>query len=186
MKHRDVILVATLIGFACFMQSSLALDVNVYGLCERNMSLDLDPNIQIVPDENDEQSSGIFAQDFTIARAIPKGCAVLQIMDVYDDDMLLFGPEFITEVWTMSVGLAMTDFTEYEYNDLVVDSWSTIDSSGNNVTVTTIATNNTLMNAMGSKADVANWNLGGNTYAGLISFFDRNTTKQIIGTLTIN
>lgn len=184
MKQRYVVLVATLL--ACFMQSSLALEINVYGLCERNMSLDLDPSVRIVSDEDEEQSDGIFAQSFTIARAVPTGFATLQIMDVYDDDMLLLGPEFISESWTFGVGLGITYFSENEYNDLIIGNWSTIDSRGNEVMVTTITTNKTLMSFMGDEADVANWNLQGNTYAGLISFFDRNTTEQIIGTLTVS
>ena len=112
---------------------------------------------------------------------------MLQIMDVYDEDMKLFGPDFISQTWIMgiSIGTSMLSINE-DNSNRIIGNWTAIDSMGNNVTVSTMSTNNSLMSAFGKTAEISNWNIGENKYAGLVSFLDRNTTRQIIGTLKLS
>lgn len=166
---------------------SMALDTKVYTLCESNLSINLTPEFQIVPDETSSQSDGAFSQGFTIARSQPSGVAMLQIMDVYDEDMKLFGPEFISQSWTMGVSIGASLFSmDEDYSDRTIENWSAVDSMGNNVTVSTMSTNNSLLSVFGNTADVSNWNIGEDKYAGLVSFFDKNVTREIIGTLKLS
>lgn len=181
------IIMGVLVVFAMCSITSMALDTKVYTLCENNLSINLTPGFQIVPDESNSQTDGAFSQDFTIVSSQSKGTAMLQINDVYDEDMKLFGPEFISRTWVMgvSIGTSMLSMNE-AYSDNIIGNWSATDSMGNNVTVSTMSTNNSLMSAFGKTAEISNWNIGENKYAGLISFFDRNTTRQIIGTLKLS
>lgn len=89
----------------------------------------------------------MLGEGFTITGA-RKGIAFLQIMDVYDEDMKSFGPEFISNTWTMGVNIGMG------------------------------------ASLLGSEENYGN-NMIGNWYAGLVSFFDRNTTENIIKTLKL-
>lgn len=181
------IIQGALVVLAMCSMISMALDTKVYTLCESNLSINLTPGFQIVPDGSSSQSDGAFSQGFTIASSQSRGMAMLQIMDVYDEDMKLFGPEFISQSWMMgvSIGASLLSMDE-DYSDRTIENWSAVDSRGNNVTVSTMATNNSLLSALGKTADVSNWNIGEDRYAGLVSFFDKNTTKQIIATLDIN
>ena len=114
---------------------------------------------------------------------------MLQINDVYDEDMKLFGPEFISRSWVMgvSIGASMLSASDGRSDgDNIIGNWTAIDSMGNNVTVSTMSTNNSLMSVFGKTAEISNWNIGENKYAGLISFLDKNTTSQIIGTLKLS
>ena len=112
---------------------------------------------------------------------------MLQIMDVYDEDMKFFGPEFISQTWTMGVSIGASLLSmEEDYSDRTIENWFAVDFMGNNVTVSTMSTNNSLLSAFGKTAEVSSWNIGEDRYAGLVSFFDKNTTRQIIETLTIN
>jgi hypothetical protein len=38
---------------------------------------------------------------------------------------------------------------------------------------------------MGNKANFANWNIEKNVHVGMLSFFDKNTTTQIVNTLDL-
>ncbi|MEI8003286.1 MAG: hypothetical protein WCG94_03020 [Methanothrix sp.] len=186
MRSGEIIIGALLVLAVCSMASA-TLDAKVYTLCESNLSINLSQGFKIIPDENVDSSDGSFAQGFTIVGSQTKGTAILQIMDVYNEDMKLFGPEFISRSWILGVniGASMLSMDE-DYSDKTIGNWSTLDYLGNNVTVSTITTNGSIIGAFGKTADISNWNIGENKYAGLISFFDRNTTKQIIGSLKVS
>lgn len=186
MRFCRIILAALAVLAICSM-ISMALDTKVYTLCESNLSMNLTPGFQIVPDESSSQSDGAFLQGFTITNSQSRGMAMLQIMDVYDEDMKLFGPEFISQTWIMgvSMGASLLSLDE-DYNDRIIENWFAIDSMGNNVTVSTMSTNNSLLSVFGKTADVSNWNIGEDKYAGLVSFLDKNATREIIGTLKLS
>lgn len=108
-------------------------------------------------------------------------------MEVYDEDMILYGPEFISNSWIAGITFAASWLgMEEEYKDRTIEIWHALDSKGNNVTVNTISTNDSFLTGFGKTAEVSNWDIGGNRYAGLVSFFDRNTTMQIIETLDVS
>ncbi|MDM7913617.1 MAG: hypothetical protein QUS09_11025, partial [Methanotrichaceae archaeon] len=166
---------------------SVALDTKVYTLCERNLSLNLSEDFRIIADENGGDWAGFFSQSFTIANKQSKGMAMLQIMDVYDEDMKALGPDFISQSWVMGVSIGASLLSSDDgISDRVIGNWTAVDPVGNNVNVNTITNNNSLLSAFGKTADVASWNIGDDRYAGLVSFYDKNTTKQIIGTLVVN
>lgn len=202
----DKIILWTL-GFliVCSMASA-TLDAKVYKLCESNLSINLSDGFKMVPDDNGDASDGSFTQSFTIGNSRIKGTAMLQIMDVYDEDLKLFSPEFISNTWKMGVGIAASpgaassmlsqeDDEAYlnrfmmeeieDYSDKSIGNWTTIDYKGNNVTVDTLSTEGSIFSVFGKTADICHWNIGGDRYAGLLSFFDRDTTQQIIGTLVV-
>lgn len=185
-KLRKLIMGLLLITMA-FSLTSMALDTKVYTLCENNLSINLTPEFKIVPSEDSASSNGIFAQSFTIANGHSKGMAILSIMDVYDEDMILFGPEYISNAWLTGINLATSLLSgDDQYKDQIICNWYALDSMGNNVTVSTISTNGSIMSSFGKTVDASNWNIGGNKYAGLYSFFDKNTTEQIIGSLKLS
>lgn len=176
-----------------FSIASATLDAKVLTLCERNLSINLSEGFKIVANDDLTSSEGSFAQGFTIVGTQTKGSAMLQVMDIYDEDTLLYGPEFISRTWKMGVNIAasmlsLEDDAEDEGNftDNFLGNWSTTDYLGNNVSVTTINAEGSLLSAFGETADIAHWNIGENRYVGLVSFFDQNTTKQIIGSMQVN
>lgn len=189
----------------CAMGSS-ALDARVYALCESNISMNLSQGFRIVPDESIDSSSGYLSQNVNIVNSRMKGTAMLHIMDVFDEDMKLFGSEYISEIWKMGIGIATSPgigssllsseendngeraiLREMEtYSDKSIGNWTATDYAGNNVTVSTIPTEGGILNMFGKTADICHWNIGEDKYAGLVSFFDRNTTQQIIGTLQVS
>jgi len=185
MKYRTILLGLFLVMAAACLTAQAAMNIPVYTLCEKNLSLDPGPEFKIVPDEDTSSSEyGMFSQGFTIAGK--PGLAMLQIMDVYDEDTLILGDEFFSQsyVMGMSIGASILSLSE-DSGDRIIGSWNATDSMGNNVTVSTLNTSNSLFSVMGKTADVASWNIGGNRYAGLLSFLDQNTTRQIIGTLKV-
>jgi len=68
----------------------------------------------------------------------------------------------------------------------ITGNWSTISSGGENVTVDTIDAKGTVFGLYGREMDMVFWNVDGNSYAYLMSSFDKNITRQIINTLEIN
>jgi hypothetical protein len=185
MKYGTIILGLLLVAMAACMPASADVNVPVYTLCERNLSLDLGSELKIGPDEDTTgDDGGMFSQGFKIAGR--QGQALLQIMDVYDEDTLFLGPEFISKSWVMGVSLEAYLFSlDEDSGDRITGNWTATDSMGNNVTVSMLNTSNSLLSFIGKKADLACWNIGENRYAGLLSFLDRNTTRQIIGTLKV-
>ena len=181
------IILGVLVVLAMCSMTSMALNTKVYTLSENNLSINLTSGFQIVPDKSTSQTDGAFTQGFTIASSRSKGMAMLQINDVYDENMKLFGPEFISQTWItgVSIGASLLGMNG-DNSNRIIGNWSATDSVGNNVTVSTMSTNNSLLSAFGKTAEVSNWNIGGNKYAGLVSFFDKNTTRQIIGTLKLS
>lgn len=185
MRYGSIILGLLLVATAACLPASADVNVPVYTLCEKNLSFDLGSDLKIVPDEDTSSSEGgMFSQGFTIAGR--QGQALLQIMDVYDRDTQILGPEFFSQsyVMGMSLGASLLSLSE-DSGDRIIGSWNATDSMGNNVTVSTLNTSNSLFSVMGKTADVASWNIGENRYAGLLSFLDQNTTRQIIETLKV-
>jgi hypothetical protein len=64
-----------------------------------------------------------------------------------------------------------------------LSTWPVTSSQGQNVTVHSLSFPGS--NATISSADVTLLYLGGSTYAGMVSTFDRNTTRSIISTIAI-
>lgn len=206
MRSGGIILWTLAVLTMCSLASA-TLDAKVYTLCESNLSINLSDGFKLVPDDNADTSGGSFTQSFTIGNSRIKGTAMLQIMNVYDEDLKLFGPEFISNTWKIGVGIAASPgaassmlsleddeaylnrflMKELEgYSDKSIGNWTAIDYKGNNVTVGTINTEGSIVSVFGKTADISHWNIGEDKYAGLISFFDRNTTMQIIGSLRLS
>ena len=182
-----IIILWTFVAIAVCSVASATLDAKVYTLCESNLSINMTPGFKMVQDEDADSSEGSLTQGFTIVSTQNKGTAIVQIMDVYDEDMKLYGPDFISQSWLLGVNIGASILSSDEdYSDKTIGNWSTIDYMGNNVTVSTITTNGSIISVFGKTADISHWNIGEDRYAGLISFFDRDITKQIIGSLHIS
>lgn len=164
--------------------SSATLDAKVYTLCEKNISIDLPSNFNLIPNKSASGSEGVFFHGVTITGTGSKGVAMLVIMDVYDENLKYFDTETLSQLMTGAMSL----FSYYS-NDLetgnITGNWSTVDANEENVTINTMDTKGTLFSMFGKKIDLAFWNIQDSKYAYMMSTFDKNTTSKIINTLEI-
>ncbi len=185
MRSGGILLGAFLVISMCSL-SSVALETKVYTLCEHNLSVNLTPDFRIVADKGTESPSDTFMQVFMITDSKSSGSAMLQVIDIYDETITALNPSMVSQLLANSVS-TVASYLSVTGTDSenVIGNWSTIDFLGQNVTVNTMNTKGTPLNVFGKTADIAYWNIGENKYAGLISFFDKNTTQQIINTLEL-
>ena len=64
-------------------------------------------------------------------------------------------------------------------------NWSVVNNNGKN-TVHAVDIGNTSLKYMGNTVYFANWKVGRSMYVGMMSFFDKNATKQIVKTLAVS
>jgi hypothetical protein len=171
-----IILVATV---CC--SPTLALNTKVYSLSEGNLSIDVGPGFELAQQEVDNSNNGSFNQNLRVINSQTKGLAVIQITNLYDETLKAFDPAAISELWIQgAISSALKDGGKPAGN------WSAISSKGMNTTVHTVSLINTSMSYMGETVEIANWIVGKNTHIGIMSFFNKNVTRQIIKTLTIS
>lgn len=107
--------------------------------------------------------------------------AMVQIMTVYDPTTKALDPDMISQLWMLgALESAASDGAN------VTGNWTATSSLGENVTVTSVKVVEPKLKSMGSTVEIANWMIDDDIYAGIMSFFDRNTTKKMIESLEIN
>jgi|WetSurMetagenome_2_1015567.scaffolds.fasta_scaffold70781_4 hypothetical protein len=188
MRSEKIVLVALIVAAICSIASA-TLDAKVYTISENNISINLTPNFRLVPDQSGTESpAGLFMQSFTITGTGTKGLATLAIMDVYDENMKALGPEAISQLFSGSFSSIISSISSLDdtERDNIVGNWSTLDNNGENVTIEIMDTKGSLLSMYGKKVDMAFWNIKDDSYAFLISSFDKDITSKIVNTLEIN
>ena len=180
MRFQKTIIGVLLVTISCVF-ASLAMETEVYTLAERNLSLDENLGFEVAAKTVENNTGGSFIEDLTITNIKTKGMAMVQIMTVYDPTMKALGPDKISQLWMQgALESAASDGAN------VTGNWTATSSLGENVTITSVKVIEPKIKAMGSTMEIANWMIDDDIYAGIMSFFDRNTTTKIIENLEIN
>jgi hypothetical protein len=119
--------------------------------------------------------------DFVINNTATPGAAFISIMSVYDDIMSKMSPGALSELFLVG-GISGVEAR----GDVEIGYWTAVDHKGNNVTVHTLSTNDERVQELGSKYDMAIWDLEKSTYAVMVSLFDKNNTTQAIKTMAVS
>jgi hypothetical protein len=175
------IITGTILALAICAWSSSALNTDVYILSERNLSIDLGPGFEVTQKKVDNCSAGYFVQDLMIANNNTNGVAVLQIMDLYDAAQRALNSSAVSEQWNQGMMSAAV-----EDGGKSAGNWSAQNAKGQNITIHEVSMGNNSMKVMGNTASFANWNIENNVYVGMLSFFDKNITMQIVETLDLS
>lgn len=175
------LIMGLILALAICSGQALALNTDVYSLSERNLSIELGPSFVVTQKNVDNCSGGYFVQDLMIADPNSKGVAVLQIMDLYDATLKALNSSAVSDQWNQGLmSAALQDGGKIDGN------WSVLTAKGQSVTIYTVNMGNNSMKVMGSIANYANWNIENNIYVGMLSFFDKNITTQIVKTLYLD
>jgi hypothetical protein len=175
------IIVGILLVTAFCVFASLAMETKVYTLAERNLSLNGNLGFEVAAKTVENNTGGSFIEDLTITNAQTKGMALVQIMTVYDPTLKALGSDMISQLWMQgALESAATDGAN------VTGNWTATSNMGEDVAVTSVKVIEPKLNAMGGTVEIANWMIDDDIYAGIMSFFDKNTTKKIIENLEIN
>ena len=180
MKLLKIIVGVLLVTISCVF-ASLAMETEVYTLEERNLSLDENLGFEVAAKTVENNTGGSFIEDLTITNTQTKGMAMVQIMTVYDPTSKALGSDKISQLWMQgALESAASDGAN------VTGNWTATSNMGENVTVTSVKVIEPKIKAMGSTVEIANWMIDDDVYAGIMSFFDKNTTTKIIENLEIN
>ena len=180
MRFQKIIIGVLLVTAFCIF-ASLAMETEVYTLAERNLSLDENLGFEVAAKTVENNTGGSFIEDLTVANAQTRGMAMLQILTVYDPTSKALGSEMISQLWVQgALESAAADGAN------ITGNWTATSSLGENVTITSVKVIEPKIKAMGSTVEIANWMIDDDVYAGIMSFFDKNTTKKIIENLEIN
>jgi hypothetical protein len=175
------IIVGVILVVVLCCSPTLALSAKVYSLSEENITIDLGPGFEISQKIVDNSNNGSFDQNLLLTNSQAKGVAYLQIIDLYDDALKSLDPEAISGLWLQGgMGSAIKDGGKPSGN------WSVVNSNGKNTTVHAVYIGNTSLKYMGNTVYFANWKVGRSMYVGMMSFFDKNVTKQIVKTLAVS
>jgi hypothetical protein len=180
-SSRSALVLAVLLALACISMPCAALQSKVLTLTERNLSIDLDGGFQVAQSYVDNSTDGIFTQTLLITNARSEGAAFLQVGSVFDPTSRALSAESFSSQWITGV---MTPSAPG--NGTTAGNWTVADRLGQNVTVVAVHPEVASMQAFGKTMNIACWELPGNNYVGLMSFFDRNVTDTIIGTLSLS
>jgi hypothetical protein len=170
-----------ILATAIFFPPCLALHTNVYSLSERNLSIDLGPGFEVTQKKVDNCSGGYFVENLMIAKPNSTGVAVLQIMDLYNGTLKALNSSVICEQWVQGMNSATL-----EDGGKSAGNWSAVDVIGQNVTIHMVSLGNTSMKVRGDTVNFGAWNIEKDIYVGMLSFFDKNTTKQMVKTLALS
>jgi hypothetical protein len=186
MRLDKIVFVALIVVAICSVASATQ-DAKFYTLCENKISINLPPNFRLLPDSSGSTTSpsGLFMQSFTIAGTGSKGLAMLSTMDVYDENIKALGTEAISQLFLGGITSVLSSLSNTE-RDNIVGNWSTIDNKGENVTIETQDTRGSPLSIYGKKVDIAFWNIKNDSYAFLVSSFDKNITSTVVNTLEIS
>lgn len=181
LSSRSASILAVLLALACTALPAMALESKVLTLEERNLSIDLNSSFEVAQKRVDNYSEGIFTQTLLLTNPKSKGAAFVQVGSVYDPTIKTFSPESISSQWITGVVSASTP-----KNSSLEQNWTATDSLGENVTVFTVQPEDIALQAFGKTMYIANWNVGEDNYVGILSFFDKEVTSRIIGTLSLS
>jgi len=179
MKSSAAVLAAILM-LACLAMPVASLESKFLTICEKNLSIDLGPGFEIIDSKFNTSNNQMISNDFIIANNALPGSAFISIMTVYDDILTKLNPDTLSELFLIG-GVEGAR----ENGDVEIGKWTTIDSRGRNVSVTTMKTANEDVRMPDGVYNISIWNLDRTTYALLVSSFDESNTTQIIRTLAI-
>jgi hypothetical protein len=180
MRFQKTIIGVLLVTAFCVF-ASFAMETEVYTLAERNLSLDENLGFEVAAKTVENNTGGSFIEDLTITNTQTKGMAMVQIMTVYDPLSKALDQDTISQLWMQgALESAASDGAN------VTGNWTATSKMGENVTVTSVKVAEPKLKAMGSTVEIANWMIDESIYAGIMSFFDSNTTKKMIENLEIN
>ena len=174
-------LVLAMFLMVCLALPCTALESKFFTVSERTLSVDLGPSFEIDRGEFNASESGMVTQDFVINNTVAPGAAFISIMSIYDDIMSRMSPGALSELFLVG-GISGVEAR----GDVEIGNWTAVDLKGNNVTVHTLSTNDERVQELGSKYDMAVWDLDKSTYAVMVSLFDKNNTTQAIKTMAIS
>ena len=174
------IIIGVILVVAICFSPILAMNTSIYSLLEGNLSIDLGPGFEIAQKKVDNSNNGSFDQNVQITNSQTKGVAILQILDLYDETLRALDPAAISGLWLQgAISSALKD------GGKPMGNWSVINSNEKNTTVHTVSLVNTSMSYMGETVEFANWKINKNMYVGMMSFFDKDVTRQIVKTLAV-
>jgi hypothetical protein len=179
MRSGIIVGVILIVVFCC--SPTLALSAKVYSLSEENLTIDLGSGFEISQNRVDNSNNGSFDQNLLLTNSKTKGVAYLQIIDLYDETLKSLDQEVISGLWLQGgMSSALKDGGKPAGN------WSVLNSNGKNTTVHAVDLGNTSLNYLGNTVYFANWNVGKSMHVGMMSFFDKNATEQIVKTLAVS
>ena len=168
-------------ALACLALPVSALESNVLTVCEKNLSIDLMPSFEIIGSKVDSSSSGMMSNDLIINDTAQAGSAFVSILTIYDEILTKMNPDALSELFLIG-GVEAAK----ENGDTQIGKWTTVDSRGRNVSVTTMISANENIRIPHGVYNISIWNLDRTTYALLVSSFDETNTTQIIKTLAVS
>lgn len=174
--------IIVLAALSAFTFGSAALETRVVTVSEGVLNVDLGPQFVVTEWEVDTNTSGVFLQDVIVAdNSDPSsGFAALFVMDWYEEYAKLLDP-VATSNFLADVIIGMFESEEAE----VVGNWSAVTAAGQNVTVSSLVSPDPDLAAYGGAFDLAFWSEERTRYMGVLSTLDENTTRQIIGTISV-
>lgn len=159
-----------------------ALDADIQTVADQTLTVDLGPDFSLGQSSTASNTNGYIQQNVTVVNnKYPQlQGALIYVFSYYGDYISLIDP------------LAFSAFIEKEISKSFksgesseIGSWTATSKIGQNVTVHTLNVGYPSINLGSMKMDFAFWHLDKRTYIAMASTFDRNTTKQMIATMTI-
>lgn len=172
---------AAILALACLALPVSGLESNFLTICEKNLSIDLDPGFEIDRIEFNTSSDGMVFDEFIINNNALPGSAFISIISIYDSLFRKMNPEALADFFLIAGIEAAKDKGDSE-----IDQWTAISSSGRNVTVHTMNAENEDLQMAEGVYDISVWSLDETTLALLVSSLDRENTTKIIETLAIS
>jgi hypothetical protein len=166
---------------ACLALPCTALESKVFTVSEKTLSVDLGPSFEIGSSAFNASSEGMASQDFLINNTATAGAAFVSVVGVYDEVLSKMSPGSLSELLLVG-GMSAVEAR----GDSEIGNWTAVSALGNNVTVHTMSTDDERIQMLGGSYDMAVWDLGGSTYAVMVSLFDRDNTTQVIETLAVS
>jgi hypothetical protein len=175
------VLVPAILLLSCLALPCTALESKLFTVTEKTISLDMSPNFEIVRGEFNTSENGMVSQDFIINNTDASGATFISVLSVYDETLSKLSPGALSELFLVG-GISGVKAR----GDQETGNWTAVDHQGNNVTVHTLSTNDSRIDMLGGRYDMAVWNLDGPSFAVMVSLLDKNNTTQIIKTLAIS
>ncbi|MCK9587148.1 hypothetical protein [Methanothrix soehngenii] len=172
---------AAIFMLACLAMPVASLESKFLTICEKNLSIDLEPGFEIIYSKFDTSNNEMISNDFFIADNALPGSALISIMTVYDEILTKLNPDALSEIFLIGGVEAAKEDGAKE-----IGKWTAVDSRGRNVSVTTMKTADEDAKMLDGIYNISVWNLDGTNYALLVSSFDEYNTTQIIKTLAVS
>jgi len=174
-------LIPAILLLSCLALPGTALESKLFTVTEKTISLDMSPSFEMVRGEFNTSENGMVSQEFIINNTDAPGATFISVLSVYDETMSKLSRGALSELFLVGGISGMKARGDEE-----TGNWTAIDHRGYNVTVHTLSTSDSRIDMLGGSYDMAVWNLGGPSFAVMVSLLDRNNTTQIIKTLAVS